>query len=258
MADSTWVTTSIKEDECVTVNNITVTISPYDGKKQRTKKITFTQCEVGDDETQPIPTITEYHITQMPPDVIVIPPSDYMVFRYFWGADDGRDLDTATEFLNTGIENVDDQPVGFSMRGNNNPIIIGNTTTEPPTPGLLIWAGDNMQSGNECVYINFKYLFEAYEDVLPQSTQIGIWATWFGQIKSGNMTFEITTYSGGMMVKDGYNFVNEGGSQQFRQTYSYNVNTKKGSSDYKNQYTRIGTVYIDKDSKQITMILGNP
>lgn len=25
MADSTWVTTSIKEDECVTVNNITVT-----------------------------------------------------------------------------------------------------------------------------------------------------------------------------------------------------------------------------------------
>lgn len=41
------------------------------------------------------------------------------------------------------------------------------------------------------------------------------------------MTFEITTYSGGTMVKDGYNFVNEGGSQQFRQTYSYNVNTKK-------------------------------
>lgn len=258
MADSTWVTASIAEDVCVTGNSISVTVSPYEGKKQRTKKITFTQCEVGDDEKQPIPTTTEYHIVQMPPDVIIIPPSDYMVFRYFWEAEAGRDLDTATEYLNTGIENVDNQPVGFFMDGNDNPIITGNTTTEPPTPGLLIWAGDNMQSGNECVYINFKYLFEAYMDVLPQSIQIGVWASWYREIKNGNMTFEINTYSGGTMVKDGYNFINEGGSQQFRQTYSYNVSTKQGASDYKNKYTRIGTVYIDKETKQITMILGNP
>lgn len=258
MADSTWVSTSIAENECTSVNNFTVTVSAYDGKKQRIKKITLTQCEVGDDETQPIPTITEYHITQMPPDVIIIPPSDYMVFRYFWGAEDGRDLDTSTEFLNTGIPNVDDQAVGFSQNGNYNKIITGDTTTEPPTPGLLVWAGDNTQSGNECVYINFKYLFEAYGDILPQSTQIAVWATWYGEIKSGNMTFELTTYSGGTMVQDGKNYVNDGGSQQFKQTYGYNVNTIKGSADHKNLYTRIGTVYIDKDSKDITMILGVP
>ena len=231
MADSTWVTASIAEDVCVTGNSISVTVSPYEGKKQRTKKITFTQCEVGDDEKQPIPTTTEYHIVQMPPDVIIIPPSDYMVFRYFWEAEAGRDLDTATEYLNTGIENVDNQPVGFFMDGNDNPIITGNTTTEPPTPGLLIWAGDNMQSGNECVYINFKYLFEAYMDVLPQSTQIGVWASWYGEIKNGNMTFEINTYSGGTMVKDGYNFINEGGSQQFRQTYSCLLYTSPSPRD---------------------------
>lgn len=258
MADSNWVSTSIPENECVTGNTVTVTVTSYEGKKERTKKITFTQCEVGDDLTQPIPTIAEYHIKQLPPDVIVIPPSDYVVFRYFWTPEDGRDLDTATEYLNSNIPTVDDNPVGYFQPGNSNKIITGDTSTIPPTPGLLIWAGDNMQSGNECVYINFKYLFEAYEDVLPQSTQIGIWATWWSEIKNGNITFEINTFSGGTMVKDGFNFINEGGSQQFKQTFGAHVNTLKGPTEYKTKYTRIGTVYIDKDTKQITMILGIP
>lgn len=257
MAESNWVSVSIPEDECVTLNNVTVTISAYEGKKQRTKKVTFTQCEVGDDVTQPIPTTTEYHIIQMPPDVIIIPPSDYVVFRYFWKPEDGTDLDSATEYLNSNIPTVDDSPVGFGQSGNNNVIITGDKYSDPPVPGLLVWAGDNMASGNECVYINFKYLFEKYIDVLPQSTQIGIWATWYVAIGTGDITFEINTFSGGTMVQDGKNFTNNGGQEQFSQIFASHVNTKKGASEYKTKYTRVGTVYIDKDTKQITMMLGN-
>lgn len=255
---STWVSTSINENECVTGETFTVTVAAYDGKVQRTKKIILTQCEVGDDETQPIPTTGEYTAIQMPPSVIVIPPSDYLVFRYYWGEEDGTDLDTATEYLNSGIPGVDDQAVGYGQNANSNKLITGDTTTDPPTPGLLVWAGDNVQSGNECVYINFKYLFEAYEEYLPQSTQVAVWATWYNQKLIGDMVFELTTYSGGTMVLDGKNFVNNGGTQEFKERYGYYVGTVQGAEDHKNLYTRIGTVYIDKDTKDITMILGAP
>lgn len=260
---SNWVSASIEEGNCLN-SDVTFTVSQYEGKKERTKTIHFEQCVIGDDENQPN-VISDFIIKQMPPDIIVIPPSDYMVFRYYWTEDDGRDLDTATEYLNTGISEiindvekfVDDQPVGFAMDGNSNVLITG-TSGNNYADSLLRFGGDNTKSGNECVYVNFKYLFEKYYDILPQSIEIAVWGTWFGEIKNGNISFEISTYSGGTMNKDGYNFLNEGGQLQYQRTYSYNITTKQGSSQYKTAYTRIGTIYIDKDSKQITMILGTP
>lgn len=261
---SIWVSSNIEEGTCVNVSSVTFNVSAYDGKKERIKNVVFEQCIVGDDPLQPYVSKTLV-IKQAPPDVIVIPPSDYMVFRYFWGEEDGKDLDTATEYLNTTITgningvdySVDDNPVGFNMKGNSNPLITG-TSGMNYEDALLRFGGDNMRSGNECVYINFKYLFETYEESLPQTIEIAVWGTWFSTMLNGNISFEISTYSGGTMVKDGYNFVNDGGMKQYSKSYSYNISTQKGSSEYKTKYTRIGTIYIDKDTKQIQMILGTP
>lgn len=181
--------------------------------------------------------------------IIIIPEFDYLTFRYFWGADDGRDLDTSTVFSNTNIilnNNIklDESPVGYGMSGNYNSDV----------QNFIQFGGDNTQSGNESVFINMNTL-NTYYNTLPDIVQIDVFANWWAEKLIGNTQFELTAYKGGAMVKEGqYNFINVGGETVLQQTARKNIYAKGSCnvSDFRNKYTKIGTIYYNKSTRDAT------
>ena len=137
--------------------------------------------------------------------VVVIPEFDYLVLRYSWEAQDGTDFDTATGFTNTGIPDVDNVYVGWSR---------GYTTTKENVGEYLVHGGDNMQSGKEAALINMKKLLEdpSIDESEPNVIAL-IYGNWYSSRGRGNVVVSFTAYLGGEMVKQGFNFENEGGEE---------------------------------------------
>ena len=52
-------------------------------------------------------------VTQLDHIIITIPEFEFLVFKYDWTGTGGQDLDTATEFMNTGLTKVDSRPLGM-------------------------------------------------------------------------------------------------------------------------------------------------
>lgn len=235
-----WITTNVAAD-----NTLTLTIAKNEAEASRSGKITLTHKD--DSSLKLVIDVTQAK------NIIKIPPFDYLTFRYFWGTEDGRDLDTSTGYVNTGIvfsdgKKLDELPVGWAMAGNY------NTNAQ----SYLMFAGDNTGSGNECVYITMNTLSTHYDE-LPDIVEIDVYANWFGERKNGNTTFQLTAYEGGAMVQNGYNFENVGGREIMITQATVNVRTQGTgmSGDYKNKYYKIGTIYYDKTKRTATYVLNN-
>lgn len=172
---------------------------------------------------------------------------DFLTFRYLWESSSGRDLDTATEFLNSNIPNVDNKAVGWNCPGNGNEDVISK----------LKWGGDNTGSGKECVWLSIKELKDGFKNMLPTETQLMAYATWFGDRGNGKCSFELKGYKGGTMHQDGYNFINTGGSTIYSATHDFVCNTHKGVENYKNNYTKVARITYNKNTNNVYMSIGD-
>ena len=236
-----WITTNIAAD-----NTLTLTVAENDGDS-RTGKITLTHK---DDSSLKL-----YININQSKNIIIIPEFDYLVFRYFWGENDGRDLDTSTGYVNTGIilpngKKLDEMPVGYGMAGRN----------DNETSNYVQFGGDNMASGNECVFITTNTLITHY-DTLPDIVNIDVYANWWGSRLTGNCEFELTAYKGGIIVKEGsFNYNNVGGTAVLITRTKVNI-ASQGSgntSDYKNRYSKIGQIQYNKLRRNATYVIDAP
>ena len=116
---------------------------------------------------------------------------DYAVLRYIWTDNGGKDLDTRTSISNPPRNTA----VGWN-RGE------GDLT-------YLTWGGDNTGAGVESVLLNIKDLKLNY----PLQTQFEttLKAFWYSSKITGDFKVQFESYKGGTMVKNGYDFINNGG-----------------------------------------------
>ncbi len=116
---------------------------------------------------------------------------DYAVLRYIWTDNGGKDLDTRTSISNPPRNTA----VGWN-RGE------GDLT-------YLTWGGDNTGSGVESVLLNIKDLKLNY----PLQTQFEttLKAFWYSSKITGDFKVQFESYKGGTMIKNGYDFINNGG-----------------------------------------------
>lgn len=174
---------------------------------------------------------------------VVINDADLIVIRFHWTDSNGRDLDTATELVNSSIPGVDGQAVGWSCPGN------GNATVS----SILNWGGDNTGSGQECVFIDMAKMRREHFNQIPGVVDMSVYGTWFGSKNDGGAEIEIEAYKGGTMTQSGYNFINTGGERRYNQKHSIPVDTMKGMPDYKTKYTHICDISFDKWLEKITV-----
>ena len=183
---------------------------------------------------------------------VSIPDFDYLVARYYWASGEGTDLDTLTGLVGTGVGTVDNNWVGWSQGYT----VPGNATSPPsavdPTQYLQS-AGDNTGTGVESVLMNLMD-FVAANPAVPNPVTVNMYAFWYGSRNTGNATFELIAYKSGTMSKSGFEFVNTGGTEVFRQTFVKNVtNVIKSSSP--STSTLLGKVEYDKTTQEAVLIL---
>ena len=116
---------------------------------------------------------------------------DYLIVRYHWESAGGSDLDTRTAIVDPDRA-ID---VGWSR-----------ASEDPP---YLTWGLDNTGSGYEAALVDIKAILAEYPD--QKRVGIRLRAFWYASRASGDYSIEFTGYYGGEMVKDGYNWINEGG-----------------------------------------------
>lgn len=189
-------------------------------------------------------------VLQKAGNVVVIPEFDYLVLRYSWSDSDGKDFDTATGFLDTGMSDVDGKFVGWSL---------GYETTSMQVGNYIIHGGDNMSSGKEAALINMRELLSApgLNENEPSVSAV-IYGNWYEELGRGDVEVSFTAYLGGEMKKGNFNFTNEGGEEVY--TGSVKVNVKStGATNYQNikqLYTRIGTMVYDKAERDCVIFIG--
>lgn len=170
-------------------------------------------------------------------------PFDFMIIRYKWALGAGRDFDTFTGFISTGTE-WDNKYMGY---GHGQGTELPNNSTAMQS--YIMYAGDNQKdNGVEACLINFNKLLSDYPSL--NSIPLRMAGAWYGQIGTGNIDMEITTYSGGTMEKvtADYDFINIGGSQIQQLTFSKNIPKPPSWINDINQVTNIGYITYDKDS----------
>lgn len=172
---------------------------------------------------------------------------DFITFRYLWEASSGRDLDTMTETLNSNIPAIDNKAVGWAGPGN----------SDATVREVLKWGGDNTGSGKECVWVSVRDLREKYYATLPDETFFMAYATWFGSRGNGKCSFELVGYKGGTMTQSGYNFINNGGTVVYQNTYDFTCNTSKGASSYKTSYEKVARITYNKLTNDVYMSIGD-
>ena len=152
--------------------------------------------------------------------VDMTPPFDYMVLRYNWTDADGKDFDTATHVENTKINGLDNQYVGYMLGSSIISHIVNGETRY-----YLQHGGDNTKSGAECAMINMKEIMENCGDI--ESFDVYVAGTWYRSRGEGNVTCEMTLYSGGTMEgPNDYVFTNSGGTVVDNRSLSKNVFSK--------------------------------
>jgi hypothetical protein len=168
-------------------------------------------------------------------------PFNYMVVRYKWALGAGRDFDTFTGFINTGTQ-YDNEWMGYGHNFRQLP----STATEAKDT-YIIWGGDNTQTnGVESCLVNFSKMTTDYSSL--NSIQIRMAGAWYGEVGTGNINIEVTTYLGGTMSSSGNDFINTGGTQVQQLNFSKNIPKPPGWSSNINSVTNIGYVTYIKDS----------
>jgi hypothetical protein len=173
-------------------------------------------------------------------------PFDYLVVRYIWTSEDGRDLDTFTGFINTGTA-YDNDWVGYAQGDPKVP------TGAADASASLFWASDNTQSGVEAVLMNLKQ-FVTDNTGTATEIQIRMNAVWWGQRLTGNVGVQLTTYLGGTMAKKGFDFINTGGNQVDQITLQTNVDKQSNSASITNSID-VAIVKYNKNTKAATIQL---
>lgn len=143
-------------------------------------------------------------------------PFDYMLIKYKWAFGAGKDLDTFTGLVNTGIATLDNKWVGF-----------GHSITEIPKGAnaqnaYIMWGGDITDlTGKETCLVNFKKLKEDYTAF--NNVVVRMAGVWYSSKASGNIDVEITTYQGGSITKSGEEILNNNGTLVQQLNFSKNI-----------------------------------
>ena len=244
------VATNISHSNFVTytanTNSFEIRVSESDIEEEKTAVFTLTHDTSSDEKII-------FTVTQEAAKIIKIPDFNFLTYRYKWTAEDGRDLDTATELVNSGLVDasgttIDGLAVGWNMKGNSNAEVTK----------YLKYGGDNRDSGNECTFIDMLALCsEEHLPNLPDKIYVDVYANWYGEKKNGYMTFEIKAYKGGEMVQDGYNFNNVGGEEVYSGEQSKFVKAACTSnySTYKTDYTYVCRVTYDKLTREASIAI---
>ena len=229
-------------------NSFEIRVSESDIEEEKTAVFTLTHDTSSDEKIV-------FTITQEAAKIIKIPDFNYLTYRYFWTEEDGRDLDTATELVNSGLvdeagNSIDGLAVGWSMAGNSNTAVTR----------YLIYGGDNTSSGNECTFIDMLALCsEENLSKLPDKIYVDVYCNWYGEKKNGYMTFEIKAYKGGEMQQEGKNFINIGGEEVYsgeerKFVKAYCVSNKE---NYKTDYTYVCRITYDKLTREASIAIQN-
>lgn len=227
-------------------NSFEINVSESDVEEVKTAVFTLTHNTSNDEQIV-------FTVTQEAAKIIKIPDFNFLTYRYKWTAEDGRDLDTATELVNSGLKDtsgktIDGLAVGWNMSGNSN--------TE--VTKYLKYGGDNRDSGNECTFIDMLALCsEEHLPNLPDKIFVDIYANWYGEKKSGYMTFEIKAYKDGEMIQDGYNFNNVGGEEVYsgEQMKYVKAACTSNNTTYKTSYTYVCRVTYDKLTREASIAI---
>lgn len=155
----------------------------------------------------------------------------YFVFEYQFF--NGSDLDTRTGFIYPaiGAGNENTQYEGWSRDGND----------------FLYWSGDNTSSsGYESCYIDKEQVITAY----PGTTYIEIdtRAFWYGSYGSNGILIKMTAYTGGAMVKSGFEWTNPTATLTYPAAFSYAkdiTNTKAINGSTTNNGQRVAKIKLD-------------
>lgn len=204
----------------------------------------------------------EVSIRQVGKDATVLPDFNFFCFTYGWDADAGKDLDSMTIVEGTGImigdRLLDDYPVGWNMGE-------GNTNAE--VQKYIKWGGDNTQSGAEGAEINWKAICE--RDFMSEgiyTIYAKVYGNWYNTKGTGMVTFNLSTYKGTGMVKDGYTFVPDDNTtlvtKQEKSVICYaqgrnNARPTEEGLNAKDCYSLLATIEYDVASKAAVLII-NP
>ncbi|HCY41780.1 MAG TPA: hypothetical protein DHV48_10555 [Prolixibacteraceae bacterium] len=185
--------------------------------------------------------------------IIDIVEPEFIVLRYIWGTEDGKDLDTMTEFVASGVSGLDNRPVGYG-RFAGSPTNILN---------ILHWGGDNIESGQENVMIDIAALRAS--SGLIETSIVEFLGTWY-RLKGPRhtCTIELKAYRGGTMSKVNYfEYQNNGGTLIYSsestvksvdsantwiQPYTYTCDT------YKTSYTKLGRLEYSYSTERARLI----
>ena len=244
------VSTNISHSNFVTytanTNSFEIRVSESDIEEEKTAIFTLTHNTSSDEQIV-------FTVTQEAAKIIKIPDFNFLTYRYKWTALDGRDLDTATELVNSGLVDasgttIDGLAVGWNMTGNSNTAVTQ----------YLKYGGDNTASGEECTFIDMLALCsEEHLPNLPDKIYVDVFCNWYGEKKLGNMTFEIKAYKGGEMVQDGKNFINNGGEEVFsgEQNKFVKAACTSNHTTYKTSYTYVCRITYDKLTREASIAI---
>lgn len=204
----------------------------------------------------------EVSIRQVGKDATVLPDFNFFCFTYGWLDDAGEDLDSMTIIEGTGIQidgkPLDDYPVGWNM---------GSGNTNPEVQKYIQWGGDNTQSGVESTEIDWKAICE--RDFISQgiyTIYAKVYGNWYNKKGTGLVTFNLSTYKGTGMVKDGYTFVPDNNtvlvSKQEKSVVCYargrnNARPTEDGLNAKDCYSLLATLEYDVASKSALLVI-NP
>lgn len=204
----------------------------------------------------------EVSIRQVGKDATVLPDFNFFCFTYGWDADAGKDLDSMTIVEGTGImigdRLLDDYPVGWN---------VGEGNTNAEVQKYIKWGGDNTQSGAEGAEINWKAICE--RDFISEgiyTIYAKVYGNWYNTKGTGMVTFNLSTYKGTGMVKDGYTFVPDDNTtlvtKQEKSVICYaqgrnNARPTEEGLNAKDCYSLLATIEYDVASKAAVLII-NP
>lgn len=173
-------------------------------------------------------------------------PFDYMVIKYKWAKGAGSDLDTFTGIVNTGIDTLDNQWVGYGLKSE----LPANATAQN---SYIMWGGDITDlTGTETCLINFKKVKEVYSNL--NDIQVRMAAVWWSSKATGNIDVEITTFLDGTMEKVDKDIINDNGQQIQQLNFSKNISIE-GKSLPINDVTHIGYINYSNNLSTAKVII---
>lgn len=151
----------------------------------------------------------------------------YFVFEYQFF--NGSDLDTRTGFIYPYVADGDALKYeGWSRTGNE----------------YLYWAGDNTSSsGYESCYIDKQQVMTTYPNITY--IEIDTRAFWYGSYGSNGILIKMSAYTGGAMVKSGFEWTNPTATLTYPAAFSYAKDITTVSNSSSNNGQRVARIKLD-------------